>query len=876
MTKLQIALIILAIVAVFAVPALTYFSSIGGFEQAPEGHEFAAAWESDANSHWRSCSDDGCNEVTDKTDHAYGEGIVITPATEEAEGSIVYTCLICGYKKTEAIEKLSHTHTWDSEWTIDETHHWHASTCGHDDMEKVAHVYDDGFIEKPATDNENGLIIYTCVYCGHDYEEVLTPTTHTHSYSDEWTFDEYSHWHASTCGHENIKGKANHVLGDGVVTKPATEDEEGVTSYYCETCDYVKEEPIAKLPHTHVFDENDYCNKCGLHHVKCQYCGNCLSDACVDCDLKCLFIESDKLISFAPSTTLADPEGPDGLAPGTEGAYLRDNSITAEYSVLSNGAHATIVKLPNGTASHSGISFSNNKNVAASGKSGYNCGIPQFNGITKNVRLHFTNNGDTEVSFRYSHIDYYFDKGFVEVTLAPGETKTVVLKSVFEKDVVGLNSQIVFPKGADAGTSISIWGEFVGENMSAVNIAVPANKLSFGVGEQFSAEGIILSAYGLVSGGSSNIYNRVYIYNNFTTDLDGYVFTEEDYLAGTKTVTVNFGGMTTTYDITVTEHAHQLQYVAKVDPVACVSDGVEAHYICTVEGCDAYFGDEKGSVILDAPGSISCHTEPNGPHLPGSAIACANCSASMGIVSMENWVHFGITTQTSKIGSNIKNGRLEHGYVDGVPGTKVYIGAGTKGATSESEFYLQMSNNDKGWQTVIPNLGLNAPVGQKRKVILYYRNYSDQDVVMNLQNDASGGNGKVTIPANGTALCEFTIKNSNGSNWFHYYVDCDITTDVVLGVYGYFYVYNEEVDSISINKPASTTTFKVGETYSSKDLILDAPITMSSVGKTLYAQTGFTTNFDGHVFTADDVGKHTVVVTFAGETCTYEIEVTAE
>ena len=147
---------------------------------------------------------------------------------------------------------------------------------------------------------------------------------------------------------------------------------------------------------------------------------------------------------------------------------------------------------------------------------------------------------------------------------------------------------------------------------------------------------------------------------------------------------------------------------------------------------------------------------------------------------------------------------------------------------------------------------------------------------MNLQNDDSGGYGKITIPANGTAICEFTIKNKNGSNWFHYYVDCDINTDVVLGVYGYFYVYDEEVDSISINKPASTTTFKVGETYSSKDLILNAPITMSSVGKTLYAQTGFTTNFDGYVFTADDIGKHTVIVEFAGETCTYEIEVVAE
>ena len=877
MTKFQIALIIFAILSIIAVPALTYYSSIGGFDKnnVPENHEFAAEWSSDGASHWRSCTHEGCNEVTDKTEHCYGEGIVTTPATEEADGVMTYTCLICGYKKTDAIAKLPHTHVWESEWSNDETHHWHASACGHDEKDRAEHIYDDGYILKPATDTEEGIIEYTCVYCGYSYEDALTPSTHYHSYSDEWTFDENAHWHASTCGHSNIKGKANHVLGAGEVTKEPTEDEEGITSYFCETCDYVKEEPIAKLPHTHVFDENDYCAKCGFRHLKCAYCGNCLSEGCAECNARCLLFEQDKIISFAPNTTLAAPEGPDGLAPGKNGAYIHDQSIKAEYVVLNDGARATLVTLPNGTASHSGISFANNKNVSSVGKAGFNCGIPQFNGVAKNIRLHFTNNGDSEVSFRYSNIDYYYDMGSVDVTLAPGENKVVIMKSTFTRDTVGLNSQIVFPNGADAGASISIWGEFVADNISSVEISVPAKKLNFGVGETFSADGIILSAKGIAPGTESDVYSRVYIYNNYTTDLDGYVFTEEDALAGSKTVTVNFGGLTTTYEVVVNDHIHQIEYVPTVAPVACVSDGVEAHYVCKADGCGVYFADSYGNNVIVAPKTISCHTEPTGTILPGSVISCTLCGKEYGVKSMDNWVHFGITTQTSKIGSNIKNGKLEHGYVDGVPGTKIYIGAGTKGATTESEFYLQMSNNDPGWQTVIPNLGNNAPEGQLRKVILYYRNYSDQDVVMNLQNDASGGNGKVTIPANGTALCEFTIKNKNGSNWFHYYVDCDIKTDVVLGVYGYFYIYDEEVDSISINKTPEKLTYKVGESFSTKDLILDVPITMG-IGKTCYVQTGFTTNYDGYVFTADDVGKHTVIVEFAGKTCTYEIEVVEE
>ena len=287
------------------------------------------------------------------------------------------------------------------------------------------------------------------------------------------------------------------------------------------------------------------------------------------------------------------------------------------------------------------------------------------------------------------------------------------------------------------------------------------------------------------------------------------------------------------------------------------------------------FADQYGNNIIENIASVSCHTAPTSGVLPGAAINCVHCGTSIGVASMDNWVHFAITTQTSKIGSNIKNGKLEHGYVNGIPGTKISIGAGTVGATNDSEFYLQMSNNDSGWQTVIPNLGSNAPSGQLRKVILFYVNYSDQAVTMNLQNDAKGGNGKVTIPANGTAICEFTIKNVGGSNWFHYYVDSNITTDVVLGVYGYFYVYNEEVDSISVNKQANKLTYKVGESFTSEGLVVNVPITMSN-SKTCYAQTGFTTNYDGRTFTADDIGVHTVTVTFGDNTTTYTIEVVPE
>lgn len=38
---------------------------------------------------------------------------------------------------------------------------------------------------------------------------------HVHEYSSEWSYDEEYHWHAATCGHDDIDGKALHTLENG-------------------------------------------------------------------------------------------------------------------------------------------------------------------------------------------------------------------------------------------------------------------------------------------------------------------------------------------------------------------------------------------------------------------------------------------------------------------------------------------------------------------------------------------------------------------------------------------------------------------------------------------------------------------------------------
>ena len=637
-------------------------------------HSFSSDWTNDAESHWHVCDGDECGEVSGKAAHSYDDGTVTTPATEEAEGVMTYKCLSCGYEKTEAIAKLDHVHTWDSEWSKDETNHWHASTCGHDDKDVALHVYDDGFIEKAATETEEGLIIYTCIHCGYEVEETIPQTSHTHTYEEGWSADETNHWHAATCEHNLIKGKEAHTFGSGVVTKDPTEYEEGITSYFCTTCNYEKQTPIDKLPHEHKFDENwssdadshwyaslcghtdtevkfshkwddgvitknpteteegtktftcETCGHtktqaiaslshthefateystdgsyhwfaalcghdyvvvkalhsydangncvCGVHNV-CPTCGKCMTDGCNDCNDKCAFRDTNNIVLFAPNAALSTPEGPNGIAPGNAGSYNYDSYITAQFVTLEDGTPATLVSLPRGTSAHSGVSFLANTAYDSAGKAGFNCCVPQYKNQDKLIRMHFSNVGNSEITFKFSFIDYYYDKGAVTVTLKAGESKTVVFVSNYANNTVGLNHQIVFTENAAEGAALTIWGEFLAEGIDqGITVNQPANKVDYYVGDAFTSEGLILKGSSSLIANRVDSWTRVYISKNYVTNFDGKVFTAED--VGTNIpVTVTFAGFTTSYTINVVNH----------DDDKCDTCGKCSNQICEYPGC---------------------------------------------------------------------------------------------------------------------------------------------------------------------------------------------------------------------------------------------------------------------------------------------------
>ena len=125
-------------------------------------HEWSESWSYDSGYHWHECvSRYGTCDITDNAKkggyqkHTYGDGKVVTAATCKAEGKQKFTCLVCGYTKTETIPKTRQ------------------------------HSYDAGTITKQATYTAAGEKVYTCTVCGATKTEVIPMLTHNHNFT--WT-----------------------------------------------------------------------------------------------------------------------------------------------------------------------------------------------------------------------------------------------------------------------------------------------------------------------------------------------------------------------------------------------------------------------------------------------------------------------------------------------------------------------------------------------------------------------------------------------------------------------------------------------------------------------------------------------------------------
>lgn len=117
-------------VLVSALAALSIFATACDSKHT---HTFSEDWESDATNHWHAAT----------CEHGEEKSALAKHKDEDEDGK----CDVCAYE-------VGHTHTYAEDWSKDDTHHWHASTCTHTDE-----VADKGLHEDVAADG-------TCDVCG--------------------------------------------------------------------------------------------------------------------------------------------------------------------------------------------------------------------------------------------------------------------------------------------------------------------------------------------------------------------------------------------------------------------------------------------------------------------------------------------------------------------------------------------------------------------------------------------------------------------------------------------------------------------------------------------------------------------------------------
>ena len=164
---------IIAVLALVLVLAL----SLSIFSACNKKHKYSSEWKFDEKTHWHECTAKKHTDTTEKTPHVF-TWTEKTPAgvhTDKVEKGVCE----CGYETERTISGTA-THTYGTEWTKDESGHWHESTCGttaptHDVMKKdfAAHTFDEGKVTKPADFGVVGEKKFTCTVCGYEKTESI-------------------------------------------------------------------------------------------------------------------------------------------------------------------------------------------------------------------------------------------------------------------------------------------------------------------------------------------------------------------------------------------------------------------------------------------------------------------------------------------------------------------------------------------------------------------------------------------------------------------------------------------------------------------------------------------------------------------------------
>ena len=220
-------------------------------------HKYSSAWTKGGKGHWHVCTI--CGAAGEVKAHYPGPA-----ATEEKE----QICLTCGYV---LMSKRGHVHKYSTQWSSDNTGHWHACDGCSELREYAVHGYDDG------CDSDCNICGYTraevhtygtdwqqtetthcgvCTVCGKKgaveehlpdaagtrcsicgYTITAIEETHIHSFdASVWGFDDAGHWHNCSCGEKQMSQAHDWDKGREVTKKSVT--------YTCQTCGTERQEQV--------------------------------------------------------------------------------------------------------------------------------------------------------------------------------------------------------------------------------------------------------------------------------------------------------------------------------------------------------------------------------------------------------------------------------------------------------------------------------------------------------------------------------------------------------------------------------------------------------------------------------------------------------
>ena len=206
------------------------------WENKPHTHTYSTEWSTDSANHWHECT---CGDKKDLAPHVDANNdhncdVCDKKMSDHTGGTATCkdkaTCTICGQKYGELA-----AHNYKTEWSTDETNHWHeCSVCG-DKKDEAAHIpgaaatettpqtcticgyvikaalghthnfnqknTSETYLKSAATCTKKAVYYYSCT-CGEKGTETFeSGELAAHAYKTTWSNDNASHWHSCyVCG----------------------------------------------------------------------------------------------------------------------------------------------------------------------------------------------------------------------------------------------------------------------------------------------------------------------------------------------------------------------------------------------------------------------------------------------------------------------------------------------------------------------------------------------------------------------------------------------------------------------------------------------------------------------------------------------------